>query len=253
MEENQYQGKNFIERLQYYMQKKGINDNQMTVNAGLSVGLIGKAKSSNKGMNAANIEKILLACPDLNSDWLLTGRGEMFKAKCDSEFLHTPKQPICESKDSINRADIQHFAAEKATTLTSEGNNEGIPLIPLSAMAGVFTGETSVMEYECERYVIPDFKGADFLMRVKGDSMQPTYYAGDLVACQRVPLNDIFFQWNKTYVLDTTQGPLIKRIMPGSDNNHVLIVSDNDSYPSFELSRDQFHGVALVRGLVRLE
>ena len=134
-----------------------------------------------------------------------------------------------------------------------EGSHEGIPLIPLSAMAGVFTGETSVMEYECERYVIPDFKGADFLMRVKGDSMQPTYYAGDLVACQRVPLNDIFFQWNKTYVLDTTQGPLIKRIMPGSDNNHVLIVSDNDNYPSFELSRDQFHGVALVRGLVRLE
>ena len=44
MEENQYKDMNFIERLQYFMEKKGINDNQMTVNAGLSVGLIGKAK-----------------------------------------------------------------------------------------------------------------------------------------------------------------------------------------------------------------
>lgn len=134
-----------------------------------------------------------------------------------------------------------------------ENIQEGIPLIPLSAMAGAFTGDTSVMEYECERYVIPAFKGADFLIQVKGDSMQPTYYSGDLVACQRVPLNDLFFQWNKTYVLDTAQGPLIKRIMPGSDSSHVLIVSDNDSYPPFELSKSQFHGVALVRGLVRLE
>lgn len=135
-----------------------------------------------------------------------------------------------------------------------EGSKEGIPLLPLSAMAGAFTGsDDGVMEYECERYVIPAFKGADFLMPVKGDSMQPTYYSGDLVACQRIPLNDLFFQWNKTYVLDTVQGPLIKRIRRGSDDKHILIVSDNPEYEPFELSKDQFHGVALIRGLVRIE
>lgn len=233
MEENQYTGNSFIERLQYYMQEKGINDNQMTVNAGLSVGLIGKAKGSNKGMNAANIEKILLAYPDLNSDWLLTGRGKMCKMQEESSLQPKDTLPIAHQ--------------------TSDNNQEGIPLIPLSAMAGAFTEETAVMEFECERYVIPAFKGADFLIQVKGDSMQPTYYSGDLVACQRVPLNDIFFQWNKAYVLDTKQGPLIKRIMPGSDEDHIRIVSDNTNYPPFELSKDQFNGVALVRGIVRLE
>lgn len=83
--------------------------------------------------------------------------------------------------------------------------------------------------------------------------MQPTYYSGDLVACRRVSLDDLFFQWNKIYVLDTMQGPLIKRIRRGSDENHVLIVSDNTNYEPFELSKDQFHGVALVCGLVRIE
>lgn len=57
MKENQYKDMNFMERLQYFMEKKGINDNQMTVNAGLSVGLIGKAKVSGKGMSSMNIEK----------------------------------------------------------------------------------------------------------------------------------------------------------------------------------------------------
>ena len=61
------------------MEKKGINDNQMTVNAGLSVGLIGKAKVSGKGMSSMNIEKILLAYPELSADWLLTGAGSMLK------------------------------------------------------------------------------------------------------------------------------------------------------------------------------
>lgn len=171
----------------------------------------------------------------INLQWLLTGKGDMLK---------TP--------NSSNTPPINERSTEPATHVP-EGSQKGIPLIPLSAMAGAFTEDTQVMEYECERYVIPAFKGADFLIQVKGDSMQPTYYSGDLVACQRVPLNDLFFQWNKTYVLDTVQGPLIKRIRQGSDNDHVLIVSDNPAYAPFELSRAQFHGVALVRGLVRLE
>lgn len=151
-----------------------------------------------------------------------------------------------------NKEVVTQRKAEPALPVL-ENSHEGIPLIPLSAMAGAFTGETSVMEYECERYVIPAFKGADFLIPVKGDSMQPTYYPGDLVACQRVSLGDLFFQWNKTYVLDTQQGPLIKRVRRGSDDDHVLIVSDNAAYEPFELAKSQFYGVALVRGLVRLE
>lgn len=175
-------------------------------------------------------ERIYSKCVGVSPHWLLTGEGPMLEN--DNTGCQRQIEPAHHVPDNVQ---------------------EGIPLIPLSAMAGAFTGETSVIEYECERYVIPAFKGADFLIQVKGDSMQPTYYSGDLVACQRVPLNDLFFQWNKTYVLDTAQGPLIKRIMPGSDSSHVLIVSDNDSYPPFELSKSQFHGVALVRGLVRLE
>lgn len=135
----------------------------------------------------------------------------------------------------------------------TEDFNEGIPLIPFSAMAGVLTGEQTALEYECERYVVPAFKGADFLMPVKGNSMVPTYASGDIVACQRVPMSGLFFQWNKPYVLDTAQGPLIKRLKPGSDSKHVLIVSDNQEYDPFELSYAEINAVAMVIGLIRLE
>lgn len=67
----------FIDRLQYYMQEKGINNNQMTVAAGLSVGLIGRAIKAKSGLNSESIEKILYAYPDLNPNWLLIGRGHM--------------------------------------------------------------------------------------------------------------------------------------------------------------------------------
>lgn len=217
------------DRILTFLEVEGIKKADFYTSTGLSdSNFKGKNRLSQPGGDM--IVKILTTYPDISADWLIMGKGDMLRSK-----------------------EISPQRKAEPAHLLPENSHEGIPLIPLSAMAGAFTGETSVMEYECERYVIPAFRGADFLIPVKGDSMQPTYYPGDLVACQRIPLNDLFFQWNKTYVLDTKQGPLIKRVRRGSDDEHILIVSDNPAYAPFELSRAQFHGVALVRGLVRLE
>lgn len=165
---------------------------------------------------------------DININWLLTGEGNMLRTESEKE----ENIPVAHPSDSPM---------------------EGIPLIPISAMAGAFTGEQSVLEYECERFVVPTFKGAEFLISVKGSSMYPKYNSGDIVACKRLPMDDIFFQWNKVYVLDTDQGPLIKRVKPGSDKEHVLIVSDNEHYEPFELPLERIYHVALVIGVIRLE
>lgn len=226
MQEKQQEKSPIKQNILLYLANKGVTPYEFYKVSGVTRGIL----QQSNGISEDNIARFLAYAPDVNIEWLITGKGDMLKN---------------DSADCQRHIEPAHHVPENV--------QEGIPLIPLSAMAGAFTGDTSVMEYECERYVIPAFKGSDFLIQVKGDSMQPTYYSGDLVACQRVPLDDLFFQWNKTYVLDTKQGPLIKRIMPGSDSSHVLIVSDNDSYPPFELSKSQFHGVALVRGLVRLE
>ena len=66
-------------------------------------------------------------------------------------------------------------------------------------------------------------------------------------------MTGLFFQWNKPYVLDTAQGAIIKRIKPGSDKKHVLIVSDNKEYDPFELLYEDIYAVALVIGIIRLE
>lgn len=165
---------------------------------------------------------------DININWLLTGEGNMLRTESGKE----ENIPVAHPFDSPM---------------------EGIPLIPISAMAGAFTGEQTVLEYECERFVVPTFKGAEFLISVKGSSMYPKYNSGDIVACKRLPMDELFFQWNKVYVLDTDQGPLIKRVKPGSDKEHVLIVSDNERYEPFELPLDRIYHVALVIGVIRLE
>ena len=219
------QEKSQIKRnISLYLHKKGVSDYEFYKKSGITRGIL----SQPNGISEDNISRFLAYAPDVNVVWLLTGEGEMLKTEHTSGGM----PPVAYQTDNPR---------------------EGIPLIPFSAMAGALMGEQTALEYECERYVVPAFSGADFLMQVKGSSMVPTYISGDIVACRRVPMSDLFFQWNKPYVLDTAQGAIIKRIKPGSDKQHVLIVSDNKDYDPFELPYEDIYAVALVIGIIRLE
>lgn len=245
MQENKQEKSPIKQKILLYLAQKNISQYEFYKNTGITRGVL----TQNNGISEDNITRFLAYYPEVNAEWLLTGQGNMLKTKCTSEKPTSIDKPISKDKVTKNVSNNQETTVKKIP----EGSHEGIPLIPFSAMAGALTGELTAMEYECERYVVPAFKGADFLMPVKGNSMVPTYASGDIVACQRVPMSGLFFQWNKPYVLDTAQGPLIKRLKPGSDKQHVLIVSDNKEYDPFELSYEDINAVAMVIGLIRLE
>ena len=81
----------FIDRLQAFFDYEGLNDNQITVSAGLSVGLINRTRKDRSGMNSGNLTKILNAYPQLSADWLLTGKGHMIKSEYEQQPHHEEK------------------------------------------------------------------------------------------------------------------------------------------------------------------
>lgn len=129
---------------------------------------------------------------------------------------------------------------------------KGLPLIPVEAMAGYGAGEFSVLEHEVTYYNVPEFKEAEFLIRIKGSSMQPKYNNGDILACKYVK-NPLFMQWNKVYVLDTSQGAMVKRPHPGINDDTIELRSDNKDYPPFTIPKSDIRSLAIVIGVIRLE
>lgn len=219
---------NFIERLQYFMKETGINDNQITMDAGLSIGLIGKAKKSGKAMNSINIEKILLAYPDLNPNWLLTGRGKMTISPENGSI-------------PIVRHTSETYREEDIITR---------PRIPYDAAAGALsTAVNGISQTQCERLpLIPTFPNYDFTIITRGDSMLPDFVSGDELACSFVSEKS-FIQWGRVHVLDTAQGIVVKRIF--NQCNSILCKSINQDYPDFEIPKEEIYNIALVIGLVR--
>lgn len=66
----------FFSRLDNFMKNKGLNDNKITVEAGIANGIIGKARKRGS-LSQDNISKILLRYPDLDANWLFTGKSDI--------------------------------------------------------------------------------------------------------------------------------------------------------------------------------
>jgi phage repressor protein C with HTH and peptisase S24 domain len=232
------------ERILHYLDLKGITPYRFCKDLGFSMGYLDKKGA----IGTDKYLKIIEYYEDVDANWLLTGKGEVLKPNMqETKPFEMVKQRVNLLEETKNK--------EKLTLSLNEPNSEyGIPLIPIDAMAGFGSGGVQVMDYDTQKYVVPEFTelNVDFMIRVKGSSMYPKYNSGDLVACKKLVLNDIFFQWNKVYVLDTDQGALIKRIKKGSDH-HLLIVSDNPSYEPYELHLSKIHAIAIVLGVIRLE
>ena len=183
----------------------------------------------------------------ISSEWLLTGKGDMIKPNVQHN-THTPM--LSKLSDSKDTKTIDTFQ------INQKKNTNAIPLVAQTAIAGFGSNNFSINEQDIkELYNVPKFRHhhVDFMIEIAGSSMYPKYNSGDVVACTILHDNS-FIQWNKTHIIATReQGILCKRIMPGNTSDTLLMVSDNDKYPPFEVPKNDITGIALVVGVIRLE
>ena len=214
-----------IERLYKYIDYKGNKPTRFEKELGLSNGYLGTQLKRNADLGESVLNKIIDYCLDINPEWLLTGRGEMIKS--DENLI------IINNKDKYL---------------------DGIPLYNAEASAGFGSFDQMLSEENIiDRYKVPVFKYCDFMMYVKGSSMYPKYSNGDIIAC-KILHNVHFLQWNKVYVIATTeQGFLVKRVKESDIEDCVCVVSDNKEYPPFDILKNEIVGYALVVGVIRLE
>ena len=205
-------------RILAYCHKKNIAISRFESLAGLSNGYFNQVK---KRPSLDKIEMMGKAFPDLNTDWVLTGEGEMLKDGSMSQ----PKS----SNDG---------ASETATTVL---------LLPVYAIGGSLNDfVASVSEYDCERVVSP-IGGVDFAIQVSGDSMSPEYPNGSRIFIKKIN-EKAFIEWGKTYVLDTCNGTVVKRIVPSDRDGYIRCVSINPDpvYAPFEVSLSDVFGMYKV-------
>lgn len=180
----------------------------------------GFVNNISKSIGADKLQRILSIYPDLNPDWLLYGEGEMLKTSPGGVAAMPPP-------------------GDEAAHV--------VPLLPLSAQGGPLNDFVlSVREADCEKVISP-IPGADLAITVSGDSMAPEYPNGSRLLIKRIN-EKAFIEWGKTYVLDTCNGSVIKRIVPSAKEGFIKCLSINTDpiYAPFEVSMSDIYGIYKV-------
>lgn len=205
------------ERLMEFIEYKNIKKRAFEEAVGLSNGYLNQLRNS-PGVD--KISAILETYPEINKVWLLTGEGEMLKTSPGDVPAMPPP------------------GGEAAHV---------VPLLPLSAQGGPLNDFVlSVREADCEKVVSP-IPGADLAITVSGDSMAPEYPNGSRLLIKRIN-EKAFIEWGKTYVLDTCNGSVIKRIVPSAKEGFVKCLSINTDpiYAPFEVALSDIYGIYKV-------
>ena len=178
------------------------------------------------------VARLVQNYPQISLEWIMLGEGFMEK---NSQIVNFSTM-----------ADANHYCIERDKTL---------PLLPMLAVGGWNGFDVEGVNFDdCDRMVVPYLveAGAEFLIRVTGKSMQPTYGNGDILACRRVR-ESRNIKWGKVYVIDSEEGPMVKRLKKSDDENCILCCSDNSEYEPFTLLKSAIRSISLVVGSIQVE
>ncbi|MBD5352325.1 MAG: LexA family transcriptional regulator [Bacteroides sp.] len=208
------------EKLSEYFKERGLSQVAIAEELGVTKAYVNALLSGRQRFGKQQAQKWSEKF-GISKSWLLTGEGEMLKGSEVSE-------PSVSLPDSL-RGDV-------------------IPLLPVEAVAGgLQLWSRSVELADCEKVISP-VPGADFAIRVSGDSMEPEIHNGTYIYIKRI--NDrAFIPWGNTMVIDTENGVVVKKLFPVADDEDcVLARSVNREYPPFKIPTASIFGIYRVLG-----
>lgn len=235
----------FFDRLDNYMIYKGLNDNKMTIETGISNGLIGKARKRGS-LSQDNISKILYTYRDLDANWLFTGSGDMIKKILSDSERFSEEDRVNES------ASVYKLKTDRLI------KSQAIPLYNLEATAGIVTLFSDTKANQPIDFIqIPNLPKCDGALYVTGDSMYPLLKSGDIVMYKQIQnIQDGLF-WGEMYLisidLDGDEIVSVKYVQKSDKGEEFIkLVSQNQHHQDRDVHLSKVRAMALVKASIRI-
>lgn len=217
-----------VQRIQQYIKNKGISKYKFYQQSGLSNGALDKGEN----IGSDKCEKILYAFPDLNSDWLLTGRGSMLK----NNGLE-----LIDNKEDIEKNELPEVNYEY----------KGAPYYNVDFIGGfdlVLNDQTNNPDYYIN--FPPYNKEGVVWCNITGHSMEPELNNGDFIALKEMTDPIEYLPYGEIYGIITDNYRTVKRIRMSERKGFVRLIPTNKSpeYGEQEIPINMIRKVFAVLG-----
>lgn len=163
MQENIQEKSPIKQNILQYLATKGTTPYEFYKKSGVTRGVL----NQNNGISEENIARFLAYAPDVNVEWLITGRGSMM--------------------------------GDNEKELTTQNINDGAPYYDVDFIGGfdeVFNDQTVNPELSITNGICPR---AQLWCNITGHSMEPTISNGDIIALRQCSVQDI--QYGEIYAV----------------------------------------------------
>ncbi len=202
------------DRLIEFYTSLGLSKREFERVIGASNGYIDKLKHA---PTPEKMESILLHYPTLNKVWLLTGEGSMLNEQTDELSRNENSSPC------FDIIAIQGGAA----------HGTGMEQLTRSMSIGTMS--------------VPGMPAGDHIpyIKVRGMSMvnrkDPTHSIPEGAWIGLQPCKSSIIRWGEVYVIMTTDGPVVKKLLPSEHEGYITCASFNeeDGYLPYELPTNE--------------
>lgn len=209
----------------------GISVNSFERSCGLSVGYLRQLR---KEPSREKIKSIILAFPQLDEQWLLTGEGEM---------LRSQETDCRDEAGDLNPSERQMIA---------EGLRDGrfrmVPLINIDSVGGILSENeiTPSEQYIIRMMPFTEARDGDLAILESGSSMYPTIPPGSVLLIREVVDWQEYFGYGGLFVLCLKDGRRVTKVVLRHDTmpkKYVVCHSYNPDVADEELPRAMIRGV----------
>lgn len=246
------------QRILQFADSLGISKRDFYKEIGVSRGTL-EAKT---GITEDVMAKFITTYPDVSTDWLVKGEGEIFRTKSIEKVVNLNDHPNDHPNDHkrkvqkrwSNESEINHVFKLRTDRIIDK---QMIPIYDMEAVAGLvslFTDSHSQTVIEVmETSLIPKCDGG---IRIVGDSMYPLLKSGDVVFYKQI--NDIrnAIIWGEMYLIsfenDGEEYVAVKYIKKAPDKDFVTLVSYNEHHAPLEIHIGRIRALAFIKASLRL-
>lgn len=244
-----------IERFDKYLKYKGLNDNKVTREVGLSVGTLGKSRKENRDLSNRNVELLSNFYSDLSRTWLLTGEGEMLVSSPSGATV-IGNEYHGSNSGNVAGGDINIHSSSALSASGAVSNAELLPVVPPPLATKENTDVYQVLSdgsVPTELYpsfaMFPDVK---LYYTVRLDAMLPDYKPGDVLAMTPFPESGTIVAGHP-YIIDTySTGFIFRLVYDRGDHFECRPINTTSQYEFFVISKTDVIRVYRILGLVRL-
>lgn len=245
MQENKQEKSPIKQKILLYLAKTGVSEYEFYKKSGTTRGIL----TQNNGISEDNLARFLAYAPDINEEWLLTGKGNMLKTKCIYNDINTHEQSLLPDKDIKKYPNEQENEDEKLMSAkVSADPNIGTPYYDVDFIGGfneILNAQESVPACNV---IVPGFEKASIWCNVTGHSMEPKINHGDIIALHECAVSDIQYGEIYAVVLDTIR--TIKILRKGSTPDVLRYVPINTDYDEQEFGLSRISRVFEVIGSI---